>query len=335
MKIVDIRQRSPEWHAWRKLGVSATSAAVIKGVNPDKTEWRLWMELTGRITPTDLSMIPQVRLAIMLESHAMAWFEEWSGEIALPVCAESSEHPVIRASFDGLLEDLSPVEAKILADGNFEDVRDLQEESFHYRLYWWQVQHQMYVSGGKRGFLLFYHTRHQPIVFEIFRDDKAIAELVAAELAFWAKVVKDIEPQKCLLRDYFMPEGAGMVRWTSTAARMRHLDEERLKLEAQMAQIALEQEECKSAFLEMMGDHWLADCEGVRVTRYKQAGKVSWKGVAKQLDPNFSEARYPQHIGKPTERVKITVGGDSAMSEAMLAHGLGVVDHDQGLDFCV
>lgn len=335
MKVIDVRQRSPEWHAWRVKGISATSASVIVGENPEKTQWRLWCELSGKITPADLSMIPQVRLAIMLESHALAWFEREHGVVALPVCGESLEYPVIRASFDGLLECMTPVEVKVLSDGNFADVQELQTESYHYKLYWWQVQHQMYVSGGKKGYLVFYHTRITPIVFEILRDDSAIQKMVFAELDFWAAVQNGTEPKKCLLRDFFSPEGAAAGEWYSAAATMRSLEAEKLDLKARMAQIELEQEGCKTTFLSLMGDHLLADCEGVRVTRYMQSGRVSWKDIVMKLDPKFSEAKYPTHCGKAAERVKVTIDDDAPVTANSLEYGLGSVELGDAMDFCV
>lgn len=334
MNVIDLRQRSPQWHAWRKKGVSATSAAVVLGENPEKTPWRLWCELVGRIQPQDISMIPQVRIAIMLESHAMAWFEERYGVIALPLCGESSEHPVIRASFDGLMEDLSPVEVKVLSDNNFQDVLAMQEDSFHYQLYFWQVQHQMYVSGGKRGFLVFYHTRNTPIVFEIARDEKAIAKMVAAELAFWALVVAGKEPPKDKMRDFFVPEGEGMAKWVTAAIEYRSLEAEKVLLEVELARIAGQQKDLQCELIGLMGDNMLADCEGVRITRYQQSGRVSWRDVVMSLDPDFSEKKYPSFCGPKSERVKVTIDGVTPLSAATLEHGLGAVDLGQTWDFC-
>lgn len=335
MKVVDLRQRSPQWHAWRKQGVSATSAAVVLEENPEKTPWRLWCELTGRIQPQDISMIPQVRIAVMLESHALAWFEQQYGVIALPLCGESDEHPVIRASFDGLLEDLSPVEAKVLSDSNFRDVSDLGEESYHYKLYWWQVQHQIYVSGGRRGFLLFYHTRNTPIVFEIIRDDKAIAKMVAAELAFWSMVAADKEPTKNKMRDFFVPEGVVLAAWVTTATAYRTLEAEKLKAKAEFDRLTAEQGELQKNLLDLMGDNMLADCEGVKIIRYMQSGRVSYKDIVMHLDPGFTEDKYPKYCGAKTERSRITIDGHQPMTAATLEYGLGVFDQDQALDFCV
>ncbi|MDG1580873.1 lambda-exonuclease family protein [Pseudomonas sp. GOM6] len=321
MRVVDLRQRTPQWHAWRKNGVTATSAAVVLGENPDKTVWRLWAEQTGKITPPDLSVIPQVRLAILLESHALAWFQDRYDMTLLPLCAESSEHPEIRASFDGVNEYDEPVEIKVLSDRNFLDVSDMGEESFHYKLYWWQVQHQLYVTEASKGYLLFYHSRLEPIVFVIQRDDAAIKKMVAAELAYFELVRKGKEPGKDKERDYFQPEGADHKKWVDAAMQLRNLEAQRLELMAQVDGIVGQQNQLQKLLLSMMGDHMLADFEGVRMTRYKQAGRVSWRKIVELLDPDFKTSKYPNHVSGDAERVRMTLD-DAPMSEATLDYEL-------------
>jgi len=332
MKVVNLRQRSPQWHAWRKKGVTATSAAVVMGVNPDKTVWRLWSEQTGKINPPDLSVIPQVRIAILLESHALAWFQDRYDMTLLPLCAESSEHPLIRASFDGVNEYDEPVEVKVLADRNFLDVSDMGEESYHYKLYWWQVQHQLYVTEAQKGYLLFYHSRLEPIVFVIQRDNAAISKLVDAELAYFELVRKGKEPEKDKARDYFQPEGAERQSWVDAAMQLRSLEEQRLDLVSRAEAIAGQQSILQKSLLGLMGDHMLADFEGVRLTRYKQAGRVSWRKIVEVLDPEFKPSKYPSHVSAEAERVRMTLG-DAPMSESTLDYELSSISC--GMDeFC-
>nr|WP_237143861.1 YqaJ viral recombinase family protein [Pseudomonas fluorescens] len=129
MKIVDIAQRTPDWHEWRREGISATSCAVIMGENPDKTPLELWKELVGIVEPADLSVIPQVRRGVKFEPLALQAFEDKYGKMALPFCAESTAYPFIRASFDGVLDDKSPVEIKNLSETNHLEVLQLREHS--------------------------------------------------------------------------------------------------------------------------------------------------------------------------------------------------------------
>jgi predicted phage-related endonuclease len=40
MKVVNLQQRTPEWHQWRNLGVSASEAIIVLGQCPLKTIYR-------------------------------------------------------------------------------------------------------------------------------------------------------------------------------------------------------------------------------------------------------------------------------------------------------
>lgn len=333
MKVVDIRQRSKAWHVWRKLGVTATSAAVIVNQNPDKTTWRLWAELVGKVMPPDLSVIPQVRIAMMLESHALAWFEERYDTTLLSLCGESSKYPVIRASFDGVTERDEPVEVKVLSDTNFFNVMEMREESFHYKLYRWQVLHQMFVSEGKKGYLVFYHARQEPIVFEIARDEVAIARMVEAELAFWELVRKGKEPVKDPLRDIFQPEGEALIEWSTLAAEMRNLEVVKRQHATELAEIDAKQKALQKSLLGLMGNNMLADCEGVRLTRYMQSGRVSWREIVMNLDPKFDEAKYPNQVSAKSERVKMTIDDEVPLSPAALSFCLSGSLADE-IEFC-
>ncbi|MBC2384574.1 hypothetical protein PsexTeo8_62230 (plasmid) [Pseudomonas extremaustralis] len=337
MKIVDLRQRTPEWHAWRAQGVTATSAAVILGHHPNKTRWRLWAELTGRVPPLDLSMIPQVRLAIMLEPHALAWFQDKYDTVLMPYCGESTLHPLLRASFDGVeLDTMRPVEIKILADSNFNEVAEQGEGSSHYRLYWWQVQHQLAVSGADFGYLVFYHTRNQPIVFEVARSDQAIQLILKASLGFWASVVADKEPEKDPERDYFTPTGGGLIEWEGHASKAATLDSELASLELRIKELKAEREQLQQGFVSLMGDYLLAEASGVRVCRYNQQGYVRWKEAFTSLHPNYPAENLDVFRGASSERVRITVNAQTPITTAPLEQLLQTVDFDESDQaFCI
>ena len=50
-EFVKAEQRSPEWFALRKEGITATEAAVIAGLSPYKTPYQLWAEKLGKYEP--------------------------------------------------------------------------------------------------------------------------------------------------------------------------------------------------------------------------------------------------------------------------------------------
>ena len=167
MKIVDVVQRTPDWERWRAQGVTASEAAIVLGRSPYKTPWRLWAERTGMARAADLSANPHVRRGNALEDEARRAFEERHGTMLLPLCGESEEHPVLRASFDGVADDGAPVELKVPAQPTFAEVAVKTTESTAFRLYWPQVQHQLYVAGAGQGWLVFYGGPDRLLEFPI------------------------------------------------------------------------------------------------------------------------------------------------------------------------
>ncbi len=63
---------------------------------------------------------------------------------------------MLRASFDGIADDGTPVELKVPAERTFAEVAAKKTEAPAFRLYWPQVQHQLYVAGADQGWLVFY-----------------------------------------------------------------------------------------------------------------------------------------------------------------------------------
>nr|WP_314561326.1 YqaJ viral recombinase family protein [uncultured Pseudomonas sp.] len=337
MKIVDLRQRTPEWHAWRRQGITATATAVILGQHVEKTRWRLWAELTGRVAPLDLSMIPQVRLGILHEPYAVAWFEERYKTTLLPLCGECATFPLLRASFDGVDDDGCPVEVKVPSDKNFDLVLEHGEKSEPYRLYWWQVQHQIAVAGSARGYLVFYSTTRQPLVFEIRRDPDTIELIKQQAQLFWDLVVSEKEPEKDPQRDYFTPVDVALARWATTAQQVRDVDALASTLQEQLKALKGQREALQADLVEQMGGYMLAEAEGVRVVRYQQAGNMRWKDLFESRKLQATEEERQRFRQAPSERVRITLDSDHPITTAALeAMRLPSVDQEtESQAFCL
>ncbi|MFC7518296.1 lambda-exonuclease family protein [Herbaspirillum sp. GCM10030257] len=108
MKIVQLAQRTPEWHAWRNGAdltdgprITATSAAVISGKSPWITPHKLWLEMTGMTPPRAANWA--MRRGIDLEPIARhAYIDQTSNDIH-DVCIQSSFYDWMGASLDGAL----------------------------------------------------------------------------------------------------------------------------------------------------------------------------------------------------------------------------------------
>jgi putative phage-type endonuclease len=291
MRVIDIPQKTPEWLQWRAGGVTASDAAAVLGRSPYKTPWRLWAERTGLVAPEDLSNAFLVRRGNALEDQARRDFEDRHGTCLLPLCGESLQHPAIRASFDGIDDDGCPVELKIPWDAVYEEVVELQELSTAYRLYWVQLQSQLYVTEAERGWLVFYRRPGVVAEFEIFANEQFLGDsLVPGLLDFWEAVRTKREPPPDPARDIYIPRGEALADWTRLAGEYRKHAAEKARLDAlgKQAQVALDGIE--NRLVATMGDFLLAEAADLRVLRYRKAGAIDYKAALAELLPEVAPA---------------------------------------------
>jgi putative phage-type endonuclease len=310
MKVVDVSQRSAAWRKWRSQGVSASDAAVIMNRSPYKTPWRLFAEKTGLVLEPDFSNNPLIRAGIQQEPVALQHFEDKHGVMLLPVCAESEQYPLMRASFDGLSETNEPVEIKCPHQTTFIEVCLNREQSVPYQLYWCQVQQQILVAEADRGFLYFYH-QGQTVEFEILRDDQFIKALIETAMDFWAAVKSGREPKKDQERDLYLPAGEDLVQWQRLAAYYRQNAEQMEELKNQLKSLDTGQQALELKLVELMGDYLAAEHSGLRVNRFQMQGSVDYKAVLQNLLPTVSEAELNTYRKSSSQRVRITCRDES------------------------
>ena len=307
MKIVDLSQRSPEWLRGRAQGVTASEAAVVLGRSPYKTPWRLWAERTGLAREPDLSANPHVRRGNALEDAARQAFEERHGTMLLPLCGESDEHPVLRASFDGIADDGSPVELKVPAEPTFAEVSAKKTEAPAFRLYWPQIQHQLYVAGADQGWLMFYGGPGRLLEFPVERDVTFLREeLVPACLQFWEAIAKRKEPKRDPVRDLYVPLGEELDQWSVLAGEYRDLLREKARLDALLKERKAELGSVEGKLIAMMGGFLAAEAAGLKITRFLQNGAIDYGKALKTLLPDLDPSELETYRRKASERVRVT-----------------------------
>ncbi|WP_166256045.1 YqaJ viral recombinase family protein [Marinobacter salicampi] len=308
MKIVTFGQRTHEWLQWRKEGVTASEAAIIMDDSPYMTPWRLWAEKVGLAEPDDLSKNPFVQYGIEHEDVARQAFEELHpGEVALPLCAESSEESVLRASFDGVISRKRPVELKCPASKTFGDVIQYGTESAPYKLYWHQVQHQMYVSGADEGFLVFYHESRDLKVFRIVRDDLYLARLVKKAKEFRDRVLKGNPPEKIPERDILIPTGNCAEKWVEASETVKVYDAEIKSLQKKIDEHKAARKDAEDTLKGLLGEYHTGEYNGVRVNRYFREGKVNYNEFLRDKHPDADLSSLSQYKEQAKEVYRITV----------------------------
>jgi putative phage-type endonuclease len=308
MRVINVRQRSPAWERWRSEGVTASEAPVVLGRSPYKTPWRLWAERTGRTRAEDLSGNPHVQRGIAREDEARQAFERRHDTLLLPICGEADAQPVLRASFDGVNDDGEPVELKAPGEKTFAEVEAGAWGSRPVQLYLPQVQHQLYVAGAARGWLVFCGGPGRLLELPVARDEPFLTEtLVPACLAFWEAVRTRTEPALDPGRDLFVPQGEALAHWTALAGEYRALDEESARVKAAAAALKAERERLEQALLGLMGGFLTGEAAGLRVTRYLQQGAVDYRAALAKLLPEVEPAALEGYRARASERVRVSV----------------------------
>jgi len=305
MKIINLAQRTDEWLAWRRSGVTATDAVILLGKSPYKTIWRLWAEKVGFAREADLSGNPLVRDGVRYEDDVRRTYEDKFNDIILPVCIQSDENPLWIASLDGLNVNNEPVELKYPSDTTMKDVVENGEQSKAYELYFYQVQHQILVSGADKGWLVFYRKDYTPQFFEIERNPTIMDGLEIAIDDFWDNVQKRNEPEKSLERDLYLPDGLDAERWIDEAQSFRAYDGEVKELKARIEELESSKSKHIDSMKELMGSYLHADYAGVMVTHYAVKGRVDYKSMVK--DGIFSDQDTQKYLGETSARCRVTV----------------------------
>lgn len=183
MKIIPIEQSTPEWHAWRKTKITATSAGILMDHNPWEKPLDLWNSMLG-FTP------PKEKTAAMqrgndLEPEARLLFIERTGIEMIPICCECSDNPWMAASLDGWSQD-NGVVLEIKSPNEKTHLMALDGEAPLY--YHDQMMHQLKVTGGTICYYVSYRPEYKknPLaIVETFPHIEYMDQIVQKESHFY------------------------------------------------------------------------------------------------------------------------------------------------------
>jgi putative phage-type endonuclease len=311
MKIVNLQQRTPDWHKWRASGVSASEAIIVLGQDPLKTRYRLYTEKKGITLPDNLDANPFVQRGIRLEATARRSFEQRHDTLLLPLCAESDKYPFMRASYDGVSDEGISVELKVPMEVNFREAQKEGVRSKVYRRYYYQVQQQIMVADNDRGYLsLYLNDKEPPVDFLIQRNDVVINQLISDAQCFVDCLVNNTPPTTDLGRDIYIPDGQKLDQWNTLASNYHRAEEMIEALNLQLAPFVKEQTDIEEQFIKLMGQYVQAESAGLRVNRYLQQGSIDYKAALLALKPDI-DASFLEKFRKPSsERTRFTLKGE-------------------------
>lgn len=186
--ILTLVQGTAKWHQHRMLYRNASEAAAVMGVSPWVSPYQLWEIKTGRRSQ-------EVNYAMQrgteLEPQARTAYELTTGYIMEPAVMVSGDYS---ASLDGIsLPGDLILEVKCPVKGRSSETWKEAEAGRIQPHYYWQVQHQLMVTGAaKADFYVF--DGEEGIVVEVLPSPEDFRQLCLAWDDFWVFIRTDSPP---------------------------------------------------------------------------------------------------------------------------------------------
>ena len=281
--IIQLKQGSPEWLAYRMSMRNASETAAVLALSTWTTPYQLWLLKTGRKQQV---VTPAMQHGTTLEPAARAAYEVQTGNIMQPLVMQDGAYS---ASLDGMtLEGDLIVEIKCPVRGQgsalWKDVADGTVPG-HYGV---QIQHQLMVSGAHLAHLWAYDGC-KGILHAIERDEMAMEQI--REGWGWFQGFLDTDtPPPLTDADTVLRNDAG---WADAAQAYAQA---KLASEVADAELALARDA-----LVALANHPREQGAGVTVTRYWKAGNVAYAKI-----PALQGLDLDGYRGKAREEVRVT-----------------------------
>lgn len=183
-RIVDLEQGTDAWLEWRRGGIGASEAPAIMGENPWKSAASLLREKTGQAR--GFAMNAAMARGTRLEPQARKQFNKTFKADVAPACLQNTRREWMRASVDGLSSRSDRVVEIKCGERVYEHAARTGAVP---RYYVGQLQHILCVTGLLAIDFFVYLPRMTPLHLTVARDDDYIERLIAAEAAFWSRVL--------------------------------------------------------------------------------------------------------------------------------------------------
>ena len=180
---ITLEQGTDAWLAWRMQGIGASEAPALLGENPWKSRRALLAEKCG-LARRDFNSAAMA-FGTRTEPEARARYVVQVGVPVAPACVQSTAHPWLRASLDGLSADgARVVEIKCGPSVYAKTAKHGRPPQY----YVGQLQHILAITLLPAIDFWCYLPGQAPLHVVVARDDAYIARLLTAEAAFWQEV---------------------------------------------------------------------------------------------------------------------------------------------------
>jgi putative phage-type endonuclease len=281
--IVQLKQGTQQWHAYRQSRRNASESAAVLGLSPWMTPYQLWLVKTGRLqTPATTAM----QRGTDLEPLARAAYELQTGHIMEPLVIEEGPYS---ASLDGMTLDGSLIlEIKCPFRGMRSELWEGVSQGQVPQHYVIQIQHQLMVAGADTAHLWVFDGV-QGILHTIERDEVCMQRIRDAWDQFMPYLDRDSPPP--------LADADTLIRqdevWLQAARHYLHTK--------QAADTLSEQLETARQSLIGLAQHPKEQGGGVCVTRYWKQGMVDYKKV-----PQLQGVDLNLYRSKPRQEIRIS-----------------------------
>jgi len=287
---INLNQNSREWLEWRKGGIGASDAPIIMGRSPWKTPYKLWVEkTTGR---SDFKGNKATERGHDLEELARECAEKDMQTMFLPKCYQHDEYPWMRASLDGINMEGEILEIKCPFTPH--SPKSDHQTALNGKIpekYFFQLQHQLEVSGAKKGFFYSFDGE-QGVAIPFERDEEFIADMLEKEKSFW-ECVQSLTPPKMTEKD------CQLIEDKEALVKAKKVVELRKRLEGIQGELEPLEEDLKGYAQERN-----AIIGGLRVTRFVRKGGINYNAIPELDSVDLEGYRKQASIGFRLSEVK-------------------------------
>jgi putative phage-type endonuclease len=293
MRLVDLKQNTPEWHAFRREHIGSSDIAAIVGLSPWKSRHDVWEDKV--LGKTNFESTYAMERGKTLEPIARErYIKETSIEVEPAVC-ESSKHPFFMTSLDGLSKDKKRVvEIKIPVSRKLLELAKVDKIEDHYKC---QCQWHLMVSEADQvDFNVFYADEDGNIetaTIKILADVEFQQMLEKEAVEFWKSIKMGNEPP---MEDEEFIE-IDTPEFMEAAIAWKEANKRVLQFKTTYEALQDELEEAKKNLLEQTDG---GNCvgSGLRIKRVDQKPTINWDLLKKDFKITEEQLKPYEKVAK-------------------------------------
>ena len=271
IKTLAMEQGSAEWLALRRKMRTASETATVMGCNPYQTPLELARQKRQLDPPTEKTYAMEFGLANepAVRKEASEYLAPASDGYK-PAVLVSGDY---LASLDGELGD-AIMEIKCPSSPRSGALQDGV-----YLSHWWQMQHQLMVSGAKRCHYVVRHPDDGELIYKIvLPEPDAFAKLRAAWDSFW--------------QEYMECDESELIEFQPIPADLRSLVDDLLKAKDMQKRGKALYETAKEKLCEELPNN--SEGDGIRLRHIEKKGSTDWAAFQKaHPDLDYEAFRKP------------------------------------------